>query len=215
MENLTFLEFWIKLICHPGDFFSKDFDKEKSPYFWFVLLIYGVTGAMDRIDRQFLKLELGKKQNVIAFLNHWEVYWILAVVSGLLGGLLFYYFGGWFFNLRVKWSEGSPDIKASRFIYLYSSFIPSFLLFLDAIAGTITRPRPYLPSENEGSNWDIFWALAIIAAIYYSIYVSYRGATVIMKLDKWRGRVWFVVLPSIFYTLAYAAIIAAFMMMPM
>jgi len=206
---MTFTEFWNRLLFQPKSFFENDFNNKESPYFGFVIAIFGVASALGRIDKQFMKYDLKGQLDQIAFLNNWSAYWLFAIFGGFIAGISFYYLGGWFYNLRVKWAKGVPDKATSRFIFLYSSFIPALPTVLYAIQQTIRYEQPYMPESNISLSESAV-TLLIIVLMYYSVYVSYRGVTIVMKPSKWPGRIWFLILPCIMYSFALIAIIAAF-----
>ncbi|MEW6620093.1 MAG: Yip1 family protein [bacterium] len=201
MEMLTFLSFWRLIVFQPKKFFREYFREESSPYLWFTLIIYGLAVEINRIDRQFVKGDLQNKLDQGEFLNNWFSYWTFAIIIGLIIGYCFYRLGGWFFNLRVKWSKGVPNVKTARFINLYSCFLPCFITVFVSIIETLSKPKPYIPDEPLLPTRDLLLAIISILASYYSIYVSYQGVTIVMKPEKWRCRIWFLILPILFFSL--------------
>lgn len=208
---MNLLNFWYLLICKPKTFFEEQFEKEKSPYFWYVLLVFGLSYSIDRLDRTFLKYDLKGNYEQLELINNWYYYWGFSIFGAILSGLLFYYFGGWFYNLRVKWSKGTPDKETSRFIYLYSSFIPSLPTVIYSIHLTFNQPKPYILMNEDGGEGIIF-PLFILFLIFYGIYVSYQGVCVTMKPAKWLGRIWFLILPVFMYFIALAMILGVFIL---
>ena len=197
---MSFLDFWNLLITKPKRFFTHHFDKKESPYFWFVLITFGIASTIERLDKELLEYDLRGDLESIEFVNNWPTYWASAFVGGFITGWLFYFVGGWFYNLRVKWAKGNPDRETSRFIYLYSSFIPAFPTVLLTLNQTLTSPKPYDPAD-EGSIYDLTVFVLVLILMYYSVYVSYVGVTTRMNPTKWRGRIWFLILPCCFYSL--------------
>ncbi|MEW6104418.1 MAG: YIP1 family protein [bacterium] len=209
MEMLTFLSFWRLIVFQPKKFFREYFREEFSPYFWFTLIIYGVADEINRIDQQFVKWDLKNKLDQVEFLNNWFIYWTFAIIIGLIIGYCFYRLGGWFFNLRVKWSKGVANIKTARFINLYSCFLPCFITVFVSIIETLSSPKPYIPDEPLLPMKDLLLAIISIVASYYSIYVGYQGVTIVMKPEKWRCRIWFLILPALFFSLVGIGAIVA------
>ena len=198
---ISFFRFWNSLILHPRHFFSHQFNKEKSPYLLLVILVFGISGVIDRMDKRFIQYDRRGELDRLESVNHWLDYWAIAIAAGALSGIIFYHLGGWFYNLRVRWSQGNTDLATSRFIYLYSSFIAAFPTVLGAIGLTFSSPAPYVPNAEETiSEWMTFFLL--MGLLYYSVYVSYVGVTTLLNPHKWRARIWFLILPMALYSVA-------------
>lgn len=206
-EKLTVVDFWLKLVFFPKEYFRENFEEKEKPYFWFVIIIFGLSNAIDRIDKQFVKHDLAGTFEKIEFLNNWPRYWILASFSALISCYLIYLVGGWFYNLRVEWSKGKANIDSSRFLYLYSSFIPSIVYIISAFCQTIVRDKPYILADSENYG-DLFLSFLMILITFYSVYVSYCGVCIVTNPDKWKARFWFLFLPIFVYSLAIFALLA-------
>jgi hypothetical protein len=61
----------------------------------------------------------------------------------------------------------------------------------------------------EGDDWG---GVAIIVALFWSIYVSYRGVRTAFEVRPWAARVWFGILPATIYALALGIIFALFLL---
>jgi hypothetical protein len=202
--SLSFFAFWNTLVFQPRQFFERYFEKGRSPYLFLVLMTVGINGAMDRLDRKFLQWDLKGRLAEINAVNNWPYYWGISVVGGLLGGAFYYYLGGWWYDKRVGWSGGQRDAESSRFLSLYSAFIPSFLAMLIVIGDTFSRARPY-PDDDEG--WiALTKSLIIVSATVYAVYVSYRGVRTVMQAPRWGARIWFLILPLVVYSLALGVV---------
>ena len=105
-RRLSFLGFWNTLVLRPKEFFEHYFQKGQSPYLFWVVLIVGVSRAMDRMEHQFLNAHLQGGVAQVPQANSWTTYWITAILSGLFGGAILYYLGGWWYDVRVGWAGG-------------------------------------------------------------------------------------------------------------
>ncbi len=139
MKRSTFSRFWTDLFFRPRKFFETYWN-DKSVYlryFPLAFLIFGTAFGLDRLDYIFFKMDVRGYDSavVLSVLNNWVIYWLVAIIGGMIGGYIMYLIGSWFFNLRVKWSKGTGDMDKSRFIYLYSSVIlSSFIVFIKIIS---------------------------------------------------------------------------------
>lgn len=208
MNNTNFLDFWSKLFLRPKEFFSK-YEPEsfgKPPFFIFTIIIFCIGVGIEGVERLFTKYDLRDNLESLELLNEWPLYLCLVIVIGTLGGMLQYALGSWFFNLRLKWSEGPDDIQKSKFIYLYSGFVTHIVTVSLTIVSVIYYGKPYNTGEDINA-LDIIVAVLSLFSVYYSVYVSYSGVCTIEETDKLRRALWFLVLPMLAYTLVYVSII--------
>ena len=208
MKGNDFILFWYELFFKPREFFTKNLSvsTNKPAYFVFAFIVFGLGYGINQVDKQFAKFELNGTLDNMSFLNSWMSYWLSALIVGLLFGMLSYYIGGWFFNVRVKWSKGTNNIVKSRNIFVYTGVISSVVIIFTSIISSLISDRPYDP-YTDSYQWDIIAALLVLASVYYSIYISYIGVTTLMHTDKFRSKVWFLILPIIFHTTLYISII--------
>ena len=147
------------------------------------------------------KYDLKGKLDDLDFLNNWIGYWIFAITGGIIGGYILYLIGGWFFNVRLKWSKGTGDIDKSRYIYLYSGVVSSSVIILTTLVSMLINNKPY-DSGLELNLWDLTSLILSVFFIYYSVFVSYTGVRTITDADKLRSKIWFLILPT-FYSIPY------------
>ncbi|MBI2966295.1 MAG: YIP1 family protein [Bacteroidetes bacterium] len=204
MIETFFFTFWTKLFSNPDDFFQKYLpgNKKWPPYFVLTLIVFGISYGIDRIDAQLIKNDLKGNLDEIPFINNWLGYWIMAIIGGVMGGSILYLIGSWFFNVRLKWSKGTGNITKSRFIFLYSGVIYGWVIILVTFTGMLLNPKPYDP-DSDINLWDLSTLCIQLFFVYYSIYVSYCGVRSITDADKFRRKIWFLILPVVFYTILY------------
>jgi hypothetical protein len=207
MTKTKFIEFWMDLFINPKEFFEKNLANStvQPAFFVLAMIIFGVGYGIDRIDNQLLKFDLKGKLHEIEVLNNWLIYWVAAIVFGIIGGYILYLIGGWFFNVRLKWSKGTGDIDKSRYIYLYSGVVSSSTIILISLGSMLFADKPY-DSEAEFNLWDLISLLFLIFMVYYSVIVSYTGVQTITDADVFRSRIWFLILPFVIYTTAFITI---------
>lgn len=199
--------FWIELFLKPKLFFKKNLrDSKRQPaYYSIAMIIFCVGYGIDRLDQQLMKLDLRGKLDEASNLNNWIFYWLIAIIGGLIGGYILYLIGGWFFNLRLKWSKGTSDIEKSKHIYLYSEVVSYSFIVLTTLISMTFNKKPYI-SDSELYVWDIISPILLLFFVYYSIYISYSGVSSITDADKLRSKLWFLIIPIIFYTVVYITV---------
>lgn len=203
---MNFIEFWNKLVFQPKKFFTEDFNGEASPFLFITIAIYGMSNIMGRIEKQFTKADIKGNLHEYEWMNSWLEYWLGVVIFGALSGYFFYYLGGWFYNVRIKWSDGTSDIKKAKFLFLYPAFVPSLIQFLIVVFFMMQSPVPYDPNADLKLTESVGLVLLIVAN-FYSIYISYIGVTTTTDVSISKARLWFLTLPIIFHVFMYVSII--------
>jgi hypothetical protein len=202
---MNFIDFWHQLVFHPKKFFSETFDGRSSPFLFITIAIYGMSKAMDRVDQQFVKADLRGNLDQYEWLNNWPTYWIFILVMGAISGYIFYLLGGWFYNLRIKWSGGTSDREKAKFLFLYPEFVPSLIYVLNTAIYMLGSPIPY-DAYSDLTTGEAIGLILMLTATYYSIRISYIGVTTTTDVSVQRARIWFLILPIVVYTLAFGAI---------
>ncbi|MDA2922718.1 YIP1 family protein [Patescibacteria group bacterium AH-259-L07] len=165
---------------------------KNPPYLFFIIWATGAATAVDRMS------DFGG--------SGWLEVWAIVAVAGIVAGYLQYWIGGAIYHLRVKWSKGGDNFDASRNIYMFSGLPLTAAVIASLFLNTIIYGNKYF-EYGEGTSIDILFFFVIIAALIYSIRLSYQGVMFIQKTEKTRAMIWFVVLPAIFYVLIFSAAI--------
>lgn len=160
----------------------------------YLLLAIWVLGIGNTIDR------LSSSDS-----SSWGEVWAIAIFGGILAGAIAYYIGGWFYHVRVGWSKGTGTIGTARNIYTFSALPISVVAIGSFIVNQMAYGSDYFYTYYSGpSSVDMIFGLIAIAAIGYSIYISYHAVREVMNVQKGRAIWWFVVAPAIFYILTFA-----------
>ena len=204
----NFFSFLKDLLLNPKQVFTNNLKDQSgdAPYFMVLILIYGTGKAIDRFDKQFLKYDLRGDFDKLEFFNSWIPYWIFVIIFGIVAGLISYYIGGWFFNLRLKWSKGDSNLSLSRDIFLYSRTVFSIAIIFTTIIQTFIADKPYI-SNGDVTSWDIASIVIIITFMYHSTYIGYTGVRTLTNANKTRSLIWFVILPMLLFLSAFATLV--------
>jgi len=204
--------FWSNLFLKPKSFFTDNFTDSlrETNFFKTAIVLFGIGYGLDKADRQLIKFDLRGRLDDVEFLNNWFGYWAFGIIGGIVGGYILYLIGGWFYNVRVKWSNGSSDLNKSRLIYLFSNVVLYSTIILVSLIDTFLYDKPYDPNSAFGI-WDTIGVVMLLFFVYYSVYVSYTGVTSTTDVNLNRARLWFLLLPIILYTAAFSAVIVLFM----
>ncbi len=202
----TFLNFFVLILIKPKVFFKEHFQQRDNTHENLALVFFGLGYGIDRMDRQLIKFDLRGKTELLDMLNSWPIYWLIAIIGGAVGGYILYLIGGWFYNLRLKWSKGTADLSQSRNLYLFSNFWLFTPIVLITLVNLLFYDLPYDPYTSYPI-FDILSALMILGAIFYSVFISYTAVRTVTDADKGLAILWFIVAPVLYYLISFSALI--------
>ena len=189
--KVSFFEYFKECFTNFSKFAQEHLVTSKPKYLLLAIWLLGIGSAADRLTS--------------ADSSSWGEVWAIVLVGGILAGALAYYIGGWFYHVRVGWSKGAGSIDTARNIYTFSSLPISVTAIGSLIFNHMAYGSDYFVTyAYDASSVDVIFGLLALAAIGYSIYISYRGVRDVMHVQKGRGMFWFVIAPAIFYVLILA-----------
>lgn len=191
-DKVNFFEYFKQCFTNFSKFAQEHLVTSKPKYLLLAIWLLGIGSAADRLTSSDS--------------SSWGEVWAIVLVGGILAGALAYYIGGWFYHVRVGWSKGTGSIDVARNIYTFSSLPISVTAIGSLIFNHLSYGSDYFVTyAYDASSVDVIFGLLALAAIGYSIYISYRGVRDVMHVQKGRGMFWFVVAPAIFYVLILAS----------
>ncbi len=127
----------------------------------------------------------------------WLYYWAYILIAGVLNALVIWWLGGWWYRKRLQWSSCTdPSRKLSRLVLIYSSFVSAGPAVVLAIITSMVFPS-FIAAYNSESLLPLF----ILVFPFWSVIVSYKGATSLFEVSLSRARIWFLALPLVLYML--------------
>lgn len=188
------------LFVNPSHFFASLDDLSRPFLVLVATLCLGVASTVDRIEQHLLRAEMGQGvsgwSEVSPWLLHsWSRLWIVLLLLGALNVPLFWYLGGWWYRLRLKWSGATAlDPLRPRLLFVYSSLVYALPVVLVMLGETVLFPNYRLARDAEGS-----WPLIFVLLSFWSVVVSYCGATSTFALARRKALLWFLLLPWTLY----------------
>lgn len=191
-RNPDIIDFVQTLVLKPKTFFHEYFNGyERPPYFPLMMIISSLGYGLDRVT---------KTATPGSFFDNWISYWFVAIIAGSVGGLLWYWIGGWFYHKRLQWSRGTTDIVTSRNLFLFSSAVSCIAIILVSLVSFVVKERP---SAAVSIYTTVVMLIVLMIFHIYSVVVSYYGVTSVTDAEESRAKTWFLVIPVSIYSLLY------------
>jgi hypothetical protein len=196
--------FWLTYLFFKPSVFYRTFVIRRTPALTLLCAwIYGMVGAIDRMDSRALA---GK---ALPFGESWIAYWIAVTVVGVFGGLFYFFIGGWWYRMRPGYSGViDPDKGLARRVYLFASQILAVPVVLMTALETSNYSSPLEAAASPGSPWHSIFLIFP----FWSVWSSYIGVRTAFPV-KYKGpdgaKLWFLILPCVFYLFLLYMIIQA------
>lgn len=190
----------VTLFVNPSHFFTSLDDLARPLLLLLATFCLGVASMVDRIEQHILRAEMGQSVSGWSevspwLLNSWSTLWAALLVLGAFNIPLFWYLGGWWYRLRLKWSGATTlDALRPRLLFVYSSLVYALPVVVVMIAETLLFPNYRMARNAEGS-----WTLIFVLLSFWSVVVSYCGATKTFALAWRKALLWFLLLPWMLY----------------
>ena len=132
----------------------------------------------------------------------WLVYWPVVIAAGVVGAAFIWYVGGWWYNLRLRWSgAGEFDKRQGRLLFTFAALVAAIPTLGYTIVATAVFPD-YLAAWTSEEPWSA----VLLIFPFWSLAVSYRGIRAMFPVRTAPARLWFVILPGLAYLLILGVI---------
>lgn len=199
----------VNLFLDTRTFFEPAAALGKQGYLAIACWIIGTSIAINRLEQQLVKAELGSLDinlNIFELILKWPVFWPLVLSLGLLAGWLLWYVGGWWFRLRIKFSgDPNPDPRMSRLVMVYAGLVSAIPHIAFVLWWTLLYEN-YLIAYAQ----DLFLTVVIYAFSFWELFSAYRGVRTLFAVDRWRARLWFIILPALLYLTTFGLVAIIF-----
>lgn len=206
MQSLGFVRFWTLLYFSPTTFFREHYRPYVLPHFAFAMIVVGIASGISMTQPR-LPMSTGLSPAIIGMRPSTAASssMTLIALAGFLGipGALFHYFvGGFFYNLRIRFSGGTPAPTVGRFINLYTLVLPCAFVSLGwAIhIAWLTLISLEVEVPNELFATTLFFVNVIsLACPVWAVVISHKAVTIVCDVYEREAHQWFFVVPLIFY----------------
>ena len=190
-------------------FFSPEAALGKQVNLAITCWIIGTSIAITRLEQQLIRAELGTSNlnlNLFELILQWHIFWPLALALGLLGGWVFWFIGGWWFRLRIKFSGApNPDPRMSRLVMVYAGLVSAIPHLAFVLWWTLIFEN-YLTAYAQ----DFVLTLVLYSLSFWELFSAYRGVRTLFAVDRWRARLWFIILPALLYLTTFGLVALIF-----
>lgn len=188
-------ERWVALHIEPDRFFAEVRGSAWDRYAWIAILVVGFAAVVNRLDLSMLGASTPGARTALpnGALDSWPAFWSSMIVGAPIMGSISWLVGGFWTRLRARWcGAADPDARVARLISLYARLVSALPLL-----GLVVIWTMYFPGYRAASDSARFAAVvAIIVLSFWSVYVSYRGASASFALSRRRAIFWFLILPA-------------------
>lgn len=199
----------LNLFFRPRRFYSSPVAFQSAPYTYFFAWLFGIADVMNRVDENIARAEIGVPraswdtlQSLVA--QGWLRYWLLVLVFGAIGAPILWWIGGWFYKLRLRFSDAEqPDGQLARSIYVSAAFVRSAPVLITTLIYTLAYPS-YLDAYFS----DEMLSVVLLLFPFWSAIVSYVGVQQCFEVTTWKARLWFIILPILFNILGLGLLAA-------
>lgn len=141
------------------------------------------------------------------FADDWVACWIMMGAAGLIGAVVFYAVGGWWYRERLRLC-GAYDVDPwlPRRAYIYSTLVVTLPTLAWVVWKMLGGVSPEAALTLTLDDAPIVTALFVLNA--WSCCISYAGAMAIFKLKRAAARFWLLALPMSYYVLGLVVIVA-------
>lgn len=178
-----------------------------TPYAVLVAWSYGAAEAIDRIDQNLFRAQYGHPRagwdRMAPYVaDWWPGFWAFVLGLGAVGGFFLWWLGGWWFGVRLRWSGVRDfDPRLARLVMAYAAFVQAGPTVLAAAVSAL-----YFDSYAQAFYADEPYSAVLLLFPFWSAAVGYAGVRAVFGASGWRPRLWFLVLPWLFYLMAFGVL---------
>lgn len=182
------------LFTHPSRFFSNHSWLAGRFELIAVTWLAGILAVQDRIDMKLLSSGTADLAHNLG--NSWSSYFGFSIFMGIISAVLLWFIAGWWYQVRLELSGAkSVPIKHARAVYQYQNLVQTLPSLVFIVIISMQYPN-YLAYWYEDPGLS---AMLLLLFPFWSCFTSYRAART-FSVSKSKARVWFFVLPVLFYT---------------
>lgn len=188
----------LELLLTPRAYFAnRDFLRDERSLA-IAAFLGGISAAVDRIDQQLFKANRGQSNALLDWaLESWLQFWVMVFISGTISAVLLWRLGGWWYKKRLHWS-GATEVTATAHDARRVNAMQKLVFVAPSVALTLVQTAIY-QNYREAWHGETTSSMLILALLFWSCWTSYCAATTVFPVQKNKARIWFLILPIVFY----------------
>jgi len=194
-DDSPHLALWIVYLFFLPRTFFRQFAEKPNPTLTVVCAwLYGMCGVIDRISTR------GLEGREVPFSEDWVLRWLFIGGAGVLGGLGYFFVGGWWYRVRLSWSgahRANPNL--ARRVYIFAAQIVAIPTVLLTTFETIVYETP---AAADGADSGLWWLLFLLFPFWAAL-VSTIGVWTVFEVRRSVATFWFLILPWLVYLLFF------------
>lgn len=195
----------VDLFFRPSRYFAQLGHFDHTFAIVFCAFVMGMASSIDRINQVIISLGALRElpmlnDSYLWFINGWAHYWQNVLVSAFISALLLFYGGGWWYAVRLRWSDAKEVVLVdARRLYTFQEFVYSAPFVIAAIVQTFMYANyaQVAPAKNMWLYIALFFSL-------WSCWTSYAAVCAAYTLSKSKAMIFFLILPVVIYLLIFA-----------
>jgi hypothetical protein len=172
----------VDLLLRPDAFFAQP---RPAWRWWGKLAVIVAMGLSVGIDRAEAALMANPDR-----LKDWSMYWVTVLTGVVIVGPLRWFVGGFWYRTRLRLAGvRKVDRARAQLVFAWSDLVVAVPAVVLTGAATLVADSPH--------DTPFAWTTTIAAA--WSVLVSYRGVRAAFTVSAWKARVWFLIVPAVYF----------------
>ena len=184
-----------QLFVRPSAFFTNRALLDRDPPAMAAAYLLGVLQVADSVVGRADSSSLGRS---------WLALWAAAVLLGPLAAALYWWIGGLWFQLRLRWSGAAADPRLARLLLMNGSLVYGLPALVTLLSATLLHATPAAALQSG-------WLYAAAAFVFWpwSCVTLYKGALTLFPVKRGRAAFWLMALPMTVWCVSVVLVLAA------
>jgi peptide-methionine (S)-S-oxide reductase len=185
-----------RLFVRPSAFFTNRALLDRDAPAMGAAYLLGVLQVADSVAGRADSSALGRT---------WLAFWAAALLLGPVTAALYWWIGGLWFQLRLRWSGAAgADPRLARLLLVNGSLVYGLPALFALVLATLLHASP---GEARQSAW--LYAAAAVVFWPWSSVTLYRGALTLFPVKRGRAAFWLLALPLTVWCLSVGVVLVA------
>ena len=193
----------VEFLTDPEEFYNKINRKNKLIYIFIAAIAWccGIGGVTLKITQDYTSAMMGISvfQGNLYAIQDWKFFWFITSIAGLILGIILYWIGGWWYNLRIRWSgDKNIDKRMGRKVFICNVLIKELPIVIVVTICTFVF-------KNYAETLAKLITMLMLFTIFdiLSIANSYRNVISLFKVNRSTAAIFFLIPQLLFYMITF------------